>query len=143
VTEFGTRQVFVDTSALYSLFDRDDAEFDEASRLWSSLCASIADGEIVARTHNAVVLETSALLQNRLGVSAVRDLHDLVLPAIAVRWVDEALHDRAVVATIAAGRRRVSLVDWLSFMMMRQEGIDLVFAFDDDFAAQGFELFGR
>jgi predicted nucleic acid-binding protein len=133
--------VFVDTSALFSVFDRDDGNHDVASLLWSRLCASIANGEIDARTHSAVVFEASAVLQNRLGLAAVRDLHDLVLPAINVRWIDEALHGRAAIATIAADRRGVSLVDWTSFMMMREEGIELAFAFDDDFAAQGFELF--
>lgn len=135
--------MFVDTSALYALLDRDDAEFGAASLRWSSLCASIADGAIEARTHSAVVVETSALVQHRLGLTAVRDLHDLVLPAMGIRWVDDVLYGRAVIAAVAADRRRVSLVDWLSFLMMREEGIEIAFAFDDDFVEQGFALVGR
>jgi predicted nucleic acid-binding protein len=39
---------------------------------------------------------------------------------------------------LAAARRKVSLVDWVSFEVMRRTGIDVAFAFDDDFRAQGF-----
>ena len=34
--------------------------------------------------------------------------------------------------------RDVSLVDWTSFEVMRRLGIEQAFAFNDDFAAQGF-----
>ena len=39
---------------------------------------------------------------------------------------------------LAGGQRAVSLVDWTSFLVMRRRGISTSFAFDDDFAAQGF-----
>ncbi len=41
-------------------------------------------------------------------------------------------------ALLAAGHRSVSLVDWVSFELMRAERIDCAFAFDADFARQGF-----
>ena len=34
--------------------------------------------------------------------------------------------------------RAVSLVDWMSFVVMRAQGIDRAFVFDADFAHQGF-----
>lgn len=40
---------------------------------------------------------------------------------------------------LAAGRR-VSLVDWTSFLVMRRRGITTAFAFDADFAAEGFQV---
>lgn len=53
-------------------------------------------------------------------------------------WVDREMHAAAVSALLAAIRRRVSLVDWVSFEVMRRRGIETAFAFDRDFAVQGF-----
>ncbi len=41
---------------------------------------------------------------------------------------------------LAASRRSVSLVDWTSFELMREERLIDAFAFDDDFAAHGFTV---
>jgi predicted nucleic acid-binding protein len=37
-------------------------------------------------------------------------------------------------------RRRTSLVDWVSFEVMRRRGIETAFAFDRDFATAGFAV---
>lgn len=79
-------------------------------------------------------------MQRRLGPAAVRELHDILLRPVAVSWVDEDLHRAGLVALLGAGNRRLSLVDWVSFELMRREGIPTAFAFDRDFAAQGFAL---
>jgi len=84
------------------------------------------------------VVETSALVQRRLGMDAVRALADEVLPALDVLPVDDALQAVATAALLAAGLREVSLVDWTSFELMRRLGLAQAFAFDDDFARQGF-----
>jgi hypothetical protein len=52
-------------------------------------------------------------------------------------WVDEPLHRAALAAHRGTGAS-VSLVDNVSFEVMRREGIDQAFAFDADFEAQGF-----
>ncbi|MDR7515128.1 MAG: VapC toxin family PIN domain ribonuclease, partial [Armatimonadota bacterium] len=65
-------------------------------------------------------------------------LLDEILPVVGFFWVDQALHQDAVIALLAAGRRDLSLVDWVSFEGMRQKGIQKAFAFDEDFQAQGF-----
>jgi predicted nucleic acid-binding protein len=88
-------------------------------------------------THNYIVVETSALVRQRLGAAAERALHDDVLPVIAMEWVDHDLHNSAVTALLA-GRRRASLVDWVSFELMRKRGIGIAFTFDRDFRLQGF-----
>ena len=41
---------------------------------------------------------------------------------------------------LAALRRRLSFVDWVSFVLMREAGLEQAFAFDRDFAAEGFRL---
>lgn len=127
--------VFVDTSALYAVLDRDDVEHSAAAKTLGSL---LETDDLV--THSYVVVETTALVQRRLGMDAVRALADDLLPALETTWVDEELHSAAVSALLAAASRDVSLVDWTSFELMRRRSIGTAFAFDDDFTAQGFTL---
>ncbi len=127
--------VFVDTSALFALLD---ADTDEQAAAAAILARLQADREPLA-THEYVVVETISLVQRRLGMGALRRFVDDLLPLVDVQWVDPSLHAEAREALLAAGRRGVSLVDWTSFVVMRRRGIRTAFAFDDDFAAQGFE----
>lgn len=62
------------------------------------------------------------------------------MPVIAIRWVDEEIHRAATSAFLAAVRRRTSLVDWVSFEVMRRDGIEQAFTFDRDFVSTGFEI---
>jgi predicted nucleic acid-binding protein len=134
--------VFVDTSALSALLDRDDRRHGDAAARWSGLLDDLVAGALRPVTHSSVVVETSALVQHRLGIPALRDLHADLLPVLEVTGVDDDLHRRAVSALLGAGRRDVSLVDWTSFELMRTAGIAVAFAFDDDFADQGFAAYG-
>jgi predicted nucleic acid-binding protein len=127
--------VFVDTSALYAVLDRDDENHTVAAEAF----AALLEREALV-THGYVVVEASALAQRRLGVDAVRALVDDVLPAIELFLVDEQLHRAAVAALLASGARDVSLVDWTSFELMRRFRIAEAFAFDEDFARQGFTV---
>lgn len=86
-----------------------------------------------------MVVETAAVVQRRFGIEAVRDFLSVFVPVLTVELVDLELHAAAVTGLLAAGRRDVSLVDWVSFELMRREGIETAFAFDRDFGAQGFE----
>lgn len=130
--------VFVDTSALYALLDADDDHHAEAAWGWERLLEDMESGRRRGITHYGVVVETSALVQRRLGMQAVGALHDSVLEVLVVEDVDNDLHRRALAAMLAAGRRNVSLVDWTSFELMRAKGITHALAFDDDFIERGF-----
>ena len=85
------------------------------------------------------MVETLAFLQNRLGIEAVRAFDDAATPLLRVLWVDEGVHRQAVSAILTAKRRRLSLVDCTSFVLMRRYGLDSAFAFDDHFQEQGFK----
>jgi len=126
---------FVDTSAWYALLDRGDPQHDAAAQRWRTLLSA----ERVL-THSYVLVETTALVQRRLGVAAVETLiNELSAPATVV-WIDAELHQRATTALLAARQRHVSFVDWTSFEVMRSRAITSAFAFDDDFQAQGFTV---
>jgi uncharacterized protein len=73
-------------------------------------------------------------------VPSVRALSDEILPALSLRRVDARLHDAALTALLAADWRQASLVDWVSFELMRRDGIRRAFTFDGHFAERSFEI---
>lgn len=127
-------KVFVDTSALYALLDRDDANHGEARVIWARLSNSML------LTHNYVLVETTALVQRRIGLEVVRTLHDVFVPLLSVVWVDLTTHSLALEAVTASGERAVSLVDRVSFHVVRTMQCTAVFAFDEDFTRQGIDV---
>lgn len=129
--------VFVDTAALYALLDEDDDEHERAAAWFRG---PGRDPDLPLVTHADVVVEAAALVHRRLGPAAVRVLLTDLVPALTVRAVGAALHDRAVAAYLAGLRRGVSPVDQVSFEVMRDEVIDTAFTFDDDFVDEGFRV---
>jgi predicted nucleic acid-binding protein len=55
-----------------------------------------------------------------------------------VVWVDEKTHSLAVTALLAAQRRKLSLVDCVSFAVMRLRDSQAAFAFDQHFVEERF-----
>ena len=91
--------LFVDTSALLAIIDADQAGHDEVARIWRELL----NGERTLFTSNYVLVETFALVQRRLGIAAVRELTDALVPILQPLWVDEGIHAAAVASLLAAG----------------------------------------
>ena len=63
--------------------------------------------------------------------------------AFRIEWVDEATHEEAVRHLAREGKRRVSFVDMVSFLVMRRRGLRTALAFGPDFESEGFQLFAR
>ncbi|HEY8868980.1 MAG TPA: PIN domain-containing protein [Candidatus Dormibacteraeota bacterium] len=124
---------FVDTSALFALLDQRDRDHNEARLTFRRL---LADDVLI--THNYVHVEAIALTARRLGREAVGALVDDLLPVISTVWVDENLHRTALEAQRARSAA-ASFVDHVSFVLMRQTGVRVAFAFDQDFEREGFE----
>ncbi len=125
-------KVFVDTSALLAILDGDDPNHESATGM---LKAALQEGE--AFTHNYVHGEAEQLVRRRLGSAPAARLFDEVLPAIETHWVDEETHGEAVTALIGKGRAS-SLVDQVSFAVMRKLGSKTAIAFDADFNRAGY-----
>ena len=128
--------IFLDTSAIYAWADKADPNHEIAiDRL-----QEIMNRQEDLLTHNYVVLESVALLQSRLGQSAAtKFLKDTA--AFAVDWVDRDLHTSGLREFEKSGKRRVSLVDHISFLVMKRRNVRVAFAFDSDFKTAGFQLF--
>jgi uncharacterized protein len=129
-------RVFVDTSALLALLNPDDSSHRRARTAFDRLAASKA----ALTTTSYVLLETYALAGPRLGAEAVRAFRESFAPLLEVIWVDEPLHEAGLDLLLARKSARLSLVDTVSFVAIRQRAIDRVFAYDDDFRRERFDL---
>ncbi len=87
-----------------------------------------------------MLVESTALLQARLGLAAAVKLAK-DSPAFVIDWVDDDLHASGIRELERSRKRRVSLVDHISFLVMRRRRVAVAFAFDPDFASAGFQLF--
>ena len=130
--------VYVDTSALFAVLDRDDSNHSRAKTTWVDL---IQAGTVLYCS-NYVVVECCALMQRRLGVKALRVLFEDMLPVLAVKWIEQEHHQAAVQFLLHLKSRSVSLVDCVSFILMRDLGVDRAFVFDKHFADEGFTCLG-
>ncbi len=124
---------FADTSGFVAALDAEDANHVRAS-------ARIRDNETDQYiTTNYVVLEAVSLVHRRLGRAAVHLLIEQLLPLADLHIVDGPTH-QAGIARFLRSTARVSLVDAISFEVMDQLGIRTAFAFDRDFAREGYAV---
>jgi len=125
-------RIFTDTSALFALVNRNDTHHNEACDTFVSLRGQ------ALWTHNLVLVETAALIHRCLGGAPVRSLFLDFAPLIDVVFIDEITHRAATAAYLAGLPTGVSLVDRMSFEIMRRMGEETAFAFDQDFPTEGF-----
>jgi len=126
--------VFVDTSALIAVLHAGDDNHPQAATLFRGLIEK--DEAFITTSY--VLVETTALLQHRFGLQAVRSFQDDVSPLLDLVWVNAELHAEGMAALATAGRRDLSLVDCVSFACMRRHGLSRAFHFDRHFHDQGF-----
>ena len=127
---------FVDTSAFLAVLGKDDENHARARTAWSELL----EQRSTLVTSNYMLVETVAVVQHRMGLDAVRVFHHDIYPVLTAEWVRDEWHAKGMSGVLAARRRNLSLVDCVSFEIMRQRGIRSVFAFDKHFEEQGFDL---
>ena len=129
--------IFLDTSAVYAIADVADPNHARASE---RLQAALGKPEAVL-IHNYVILESVALIQRRLGLqAAIAFLKGVYL--LQVHWVTQDEHQAAVEMLELRNRRTLSLVDCVSFVVMKERGITTALAYDSDFDREGFHTRG-
>ena len=113
--------LFVDTSGILALVDRDDPSH-------AGIVAAFSQGhEEPLVTHAYVVVEALAVARRRFGPAVAADVVDRVLPALDVHEVGPELHASALRAFRETIDSSVSLVDRTSFAFMRRERIERAF----------------
>ena len=128
--------IFLDTSAIVALSNRLDEHHARALAIFDSLPDP---GELL--THNYVVVEAFSLLHRRHGVKVASRFVEEA-NAFDIVSVDRKLHEAAARSLARKGTKRSSLVDEVSFLVMRERGLDEAFAFDSDFRREGFTTLG-
>ena len=129
-------RVMVDTSAILAYTDPDQPRHRQAVETVARLAA--AESQLVVT--NYILVETISLMQRRQGMDLVRSFITRQLPGLAVAWVDPDTHAAALLEFLLADRRQLSLVDCVTFEVMRRQGIRYAVAFDPHFAEAGFPL---
>lgn len=124
---------FVDTSVLLAYLDRDATRHADAVEAMRPVLT-----QRTGVTHNYVIVEAEALIHRRHGATPARHLLEDVVPLLDIAWVGPDLHAAAVEAHLADLRRRTSLVDHMSFIVMRDRAIDDALALDRHFSEAGF-----
>lgn len=128
--------VFIDTSAFYAIIDRSDLFHEPSGEAWSLLLQT----ERCLITSNYVILETTALLQNRIGQKAALIFNNDILRVVDVHWITQIIHESSIELWKNQGRRNLSLVDCSSFILMGQTQCSEAFSMDKHFTDQGYAL---
>ena len=131
-------KVFADPSGIFALLVGNDSMHQRAKLAFTDY----AERKAQLFTSSFVLVETMALLQRRIGLTAVRDLNTRILPLFDIVWTDKEWYARAVQRLFLEGRKDLSLVDCLSFEIMDSYDILRAFAFDKHFTEMGFSLPG-
>jgi len=129
--------IFLDTSAAYALADPGDLAHRRAREGFERI--EREREELVLHTY--VLVEIFALLHRRRGLEAALRTSDR-LREVRTVVVDRAIHDEGAAWLERRRDAGTSLVDAVSFVVMRRERIRKAFAFDEDFVCAGFELYG-
>ena len=132
-------RTFVDTSALYALMIPEDIHHDSAQTCFEEL--QFAEASLVST--NYILLECAALLQRRQGLEVARAFLTQAAQLLDIVWVERSHHEHAVTLWGKSNRRALSLVDCVSFWVMRDRRLRHVVAFDPHFAQAGFEVLPR
>ena len=126
--------IFIDTSGFIAVLDTDDACHAGAAKTWMDILTS----EETLVTTNYILVETCALVQNRFGIRAIKVFQQDIVPVLHIEWIDKAVHYAAMGVMLAAQRKKLSLVDCVSFETMRFLGVTTAFTLDKHFKEQGF-----
>jgi predicted nucleic acid-binding protein len=128
--------IFADTSGLFALLVKNDYMHVRARKNFSYF----AENNVRLVTSSFVLVETTALLQRRIGLAAVNDFNAKILPLLEIVWVDEKWYAKALHRLLSQNKPDVSLVDALSFEIMEALQIEYAFAFDKHFEENGFTI---
>lgn len=124
--------VLIDTSAFYALVSDADIFHQKARDEYGRLL----DREQQLWTTSYALVETMALIQNRLGFSVLSDFMSRIDRTVNIYWIDVEIHTRAWELLLENQGATLSFVDWTLALVSRTLDAP-VFTFDSGFANQG------
>ena len=131
--------IYVDASAFFAIISASDKNHEAAVTAWRDL--GKRKEHLVSSSY--VMIETISLLHARLGTPGAEKYLSDILPVVEVVWADVSSHMAAVTAMLAhPGKSGPSLVDCMSFEVIRERRISDVFTYDRHFDGHGFTVIG-
>lgn len=128
-------RVYLDTSGILAYLDRDDTHHLRAKQAWKEALLSTRTFLMT----EYVRLECWSLVQRRLGLEALEDYHQRILPICVVETIDEERFHQLARQTLLLKRKKLSLVDLSSFDAMQRNHMQHALAFDRHFLEMGFK----
>jgi uncharacterized protein len=128
--------IFVDTSVFLAVLTDDDHN----NKIAAETLATLAESGEQLITTNYILVESYALIQRRMGMNAIQDFQEKILPSLTLTWINAEEHQHALQQFLLENRRNLSFVDCSSFEAIQRLGIDKAFTFDNHFREQGFEI---
>lgn len=128
------RPIFVDTSVIVALLNRNDALHHRAK----TIILKLENERVSLVITNYIRLETHALLMQRAGSDlAIKFLEDKTW---YVEWVSEEDENKALELLKKYNDKRFSLTDAASFVIMSRLNINEAFTFDRHFQQYGWTV---
>ena len=128
--------IFVDTSVFLAVLTDDDHN----NKIAAETLATLAESGEQLITTNYILVESYALIQRRMGMNAIQDFQEKILPSLTLTWINAEEHQHALQQFLLENRRNLSFVDCSSFEAIQRLGIDKAFTFGNHFREQGFEI---
>lgn len=124
--------VFIDSSAIISLWDQDDSNHPAAIEKSQELQKIKA----VIFISNIVVGEVLTVLSMKLGIKLANQCGQM-LQKLNTVFVDESLHQKAWENFQKRTSKNLSFFDYTSLAIIREFNMDKAFTFDRDFKKLG------
>jgi predicted nucleic acid-binding protein len=128
--------IFADTSAFYALLVRDDIMHVRAKKCFDYF----SENAVQLFSTSFVILETVALLRRRIGLEAVQDFNNRIIPLLEILWVNEDWYRRGFQKLQSVKNKNISLVDCISFEIMEARSLSIAFTYDKHFKENGFSI---
>ena len=128
-------KILIDTSAFYALVSASDEFHPKAKGTFERL----VDEKAELYTSSYIFVESTALIQHRLGFRALKTFVDSVRESLHFLWIDRRTHWQAWGILKETSGRGLSFVDCTTVVLAKALGAT-VFAFDEDFRQEDIVL---
>jgi len=125
--------MFIDTSGLLAIHNEKEPQHKEADEFFRGATRRLIHSYILAEF---VALTHARRLPREPALEFVRDTEHSAL--FQVVWVDQSLHDQALNLLFDRLDKTYSLCDAVSFVLMREHGIQDALTTDHHFEQEGF-----
>lgn len=131
-------KVFIDTSAFVSLQDTNDPNRNKAR----NLALKLEELQATLYTSSDIIGETLTVISRKLGKKQASDFYKgYVKSGFREILIDIKLQQKSRIVFFKVKSKNISFIDCSSIVAMKNQNIETIFAFDQDFKKLGVSLF--